>query len=212
MDSTTSSRDVTRRGFITDLAVGAGGALAIGSLTAGDADAAGLPVQTAEWDMSWVDRLTGKYRAVFDSPDFNDGTVFTNAMVFMAGFQDVYKVSDADTQAVIVIRHTGIPMAFNDAMWEKYGLGEMHKLTNAEKRNPYTNEMATLRGRGAIFLACNLAASRLSGQLARRTSTEMATVKAELLANLIPGVTILPSGIFATLRAQQAGCGFIKSA
>jgi hypothetical protein len=204
-------RDVTRRGFIGDLAIGAGGGIALSTLLPA-ASAAMEPGSqpAAAWDMSWVERLTGKYRAVFDSPDFNDGRVFTDATLFMSGSQEVYGVGDADTQAVIVIRHIAIPLAYNDAMWAKYPLAEMHGLSGGQ-RNPYMNELTTLRGRGAILLGCNRAANRLGGQVASRVNRDAASVRADMLANLVPGMILLPNGIFATLRAQQAGCAFMKS-
>src|SRR5215207_2813808 len=99
-------REVARRNFLSDLAVGATGAVALSALSSDPALAAeGSPAAAAEWDLTWIDRLTGKYRTVFDAPEVNEGTVFTNATVFMMGFKDVYTASDADMQAVIVMRH-----------------------------------------------------------------------------------------------------------
>jgi hypothetical protein len=212
MTNSKSIREVTRRNFLSDVAISATGAVALSALMGDEAFAAEAePSAAAEWDLTWIDRLTGKYRTVFDAPEINDGTVFTNASVFMMGFKEVYNASDADMQAVIVMRHRGVPLAFNDAMWEKYGIGAEFKVPNAEKKNPWTNEMATLRGRGAILIACNLAASRQAREFARRLNLDADTVKKDLYENFIPGVIVQTSGVFATVRAQQAGCSFMKS-
>jgi hypothetical protein len=214
MTNSKNSREVTRRNFLTDLAVGATGAVALTALTSDPALAAGVsPAASAaaEWDLTWIDRLTGKYRTVFDAPEVNEGTVFTNAQVFQMGFKEVYDATDADMQAVLVLRHRGVVMAFNDAMWEKYALGAESKVANGEKVNPFTREMTNLKNRGAIFLACNLAASRRSREIAQRLGVSADDVKKELYANLIPGVIMQTSGVFATVRAQQAGCSFMKS-
>ena len=214
MSKKPTPRDVTRRGFITDVAMGAGGAIAIGSLlpaTAAAATPANEP-SAAEWDLTWIDRLTGKYRTVFDSPDINEGTVFANAQVFMMGFGEVYKASDADMQAVLVLRHHGVHLAFNDAMWDKYGIAESLKLPVGDRKNPYTSDINRLRDRGAMFLVCNLAANRRANEIARRIGGDAAAVKADLYANFIPGAILQQSGVFATIRAQQAGCSFMKSA
>ena len=32
-----------------------------------------------------------------------------------------------------------------------------------------------------------------------------------VLANLVPGVIVMPSGIFAVTRAQEAGCQYIRA-
>jgi intracellular sulfur oxidation DsrE/DsrF family protein len=215
MSHSSTPREVTRRGFISDLTVGAGGALALSALLPAGADAGelSLPAGTAaEWDMSWAERLTGKYRTVFDSPEINDGTVFTNASVFMNGFAEVYKAADADAQAVIVMRHRGVYLAFNDAMWEKYGIGADLKVPNAEKRNPWTSEIAALKTRGATLIACNLAANRRAMEIAQRVGADRQQVHDDLYANFVPGTIVMPSGVFATIRAQQAGCAFLKSA
>ncbi len=212
MTNSKNMREVTRRNFLSDVAIGATGALALSALASDEAFAAEAePSAAAEWDLTWIDRLTGKYRTVFDAPEVNEGMAFTNASVFMMGFKEVYNASDADMQAVIVMRHHGVVMAFNDAMWEKYGLGADSKVPNAEKKNPWTSDMATLKGRGATLLACNLAASRRAREIAQRMNLNADDVKKDLYANLVPGVLIQTSGVFATIRAQQAGCSFMKS-
>ena len=48
-------------------------------------------------------------------------------------------------------------------------------------------------------------------EVARATKQEMRDVYAELKANLLAGATLMPTGIFATLMAQDAGCSFFKS-
>ena len=74
-----------------------------------------------------------------------------------------------------------------------------------------TNEMATLKGRGATFLACNLAASRRAREFAQRLGLNAEEVKKELYENFVPGVIVQTSGVFATIAAQKAGCSFMKS-
>jgi hypothetical protein len=214
MTNSKNPREVTRRNFLTDVAVGASGVVALSSLVSDEAFASEVvpsPSAAAEWDLTWIDRLTGKYRTVFDSPEVNDGMAFTNATVFMMGFKEVYNASDADMQAVIVMRHRGVVQAFNDAMWEKYGIGAEFKVANAEKRNPWSGDLANLRGRGATLIACNLAASRQAREFAKRLGLDADEVKKDLYANFVPGVIVQTSGVFATVRAQQAGCSFMKS-
>jgi hypothetical protein len=213
MTNSKDPREVTRRNFLSDVAIGATGVVALSALLGDESEAAEVRAAhaAAEWDLTWIDRLTGKYRTVFDSPEVNDGMAFTNARVFMMGFSEVYKASDADMQAVIVMRHKGVVQAFNDAMWEKYGIGAAFNVANAEKRNPWTADMARLKDQGATLIACNLAATRQAGEFAKRLGLDAAEVKKDLYANFIPGVIVQTSGVFATIRAQQAGCSFMKS-
>jgi hypothetical protein len=211
MSNSSTAREVTRRGFINDLAAGATGAVALTALLSAEARGDEPSVSAAEWDMSWVNGLTGKYRTVFDTTEIADGFAFTNVRVFKDGFAEVYKATDADTQAVVVMRHHGVFLAFNDAMWEKYGIGADQKVANAEKRNPWSDQMVAMRNRNTILIACNLAATRRASEIAQRLGLDRDKVKADLYANFVPGTIVMPSGVFATIRAQQAGCSLIKS-
>ena len=212
MTNSNDPREVTRRNFLSNVAIGATGAVGLSAMLSDEAAAEAVtPSAAAEWDLTWIDRLTGKYRTVFDAPEIADGMVFTNANVFLMGFKEVYNASDADMQAVIVMRHNGVVLAFNDAVWEKYGIGADLKIPNSEKRNPWSGELATLRGRGATLIACNLAANRRAREIARRLNLDAETVRKDIFANLQPGVIVQTSGVFATVRAQQAGCAFMKA-
>jgi hypothetical protein len=33
----------------------------------------------------------------------------------------------------------------------------------------------------------------------------------DIRANLVPGATLMPTGVFATLMAQEAGCSLMRS-
>jgi hypothetical protein len=178
------------------------------------------------WSDVWVSRITGKHKAVFDAPEIADGAVISNAWVWMKGFKDVYGVADSDLSPVLVIRHAAIAMAFDDEMWAKYEIGKHEKIKDFvtskwATRNPYykptpsekTNEftLEALEKRGAILMACDLAAGGFSGRIARRTKQPPRTVREEMNAHLLTGLTLAPSGIFATMRAQEAGCAFMRS-
>ena len=71
--------------------------------------------------------------------------------------------------------------------------------------------MDGLMGRGAIALACNLALFRLVSMVAKKDKLEPKPAREKVLANLVPGVVVLPSGIFAVIRAEQAGCHYIRA-
>lgn len=228
-----------RRRFVGSL-IGGAAALAASPLlplTEAAAQAGAAPQQTA-WDMSWVDRLTGPHRMVFDAPEIAGGVVLHQARSWMAGHTEIYGAKDAEMHAVLVIRHSAVPMVMPDSYWEKYDIAAMiQESTKAAeplkdpttgeptKRNPWINYkqgdrhwttwpdagLDTLIGRGAIVLACNLALRGMAGQFARKDGRPSAEVFAELRASLLPGVTVMPNGIFATGRAQAAGCGYIRA-
>ena len=178
--------------------------------------------------MSWVDRITGKYRIVFDAPEVKDGVCLHQARSFLSGYQMVHGLTDADLTAVLVIRHSAVPMVMGDALWSDGAFGEKEKLKDPvsgapTKRNPFINIPAgathaltwpdgaldTLMKRGVIVLACSLALDNFASQIATRRKIPRQDAKAMVTESLLPGVIRMPSGIFATCRAQAAGCGFM---
>jgi hypothetical protein len=184
------------------------------------------------WDLSWTERLTGEHREVFDAPEIADATVLHQARTFYVNFGDVYKLTDADLRAVLVIRHQAIPMVLGDPVWERYDFigKKMTKLkdpTTGEwtRRNPFLNAkqgdkhtlvwpdggLDALIERGAIVLACNMAFNHFVGQIAKQTKQQDDAVRTELTAGLVPGVTLVPSGIFGVIRAEEGGCHYIRA-
>ena len=102
--------------------------------------------------MSWVDRVQrAKHRQVFDAPAIAEGMALNNAMVWLNGYSEVYKTTDADMAAVLVFRHKGIAMVLNDDMWARLKLGDDDKLkdpTTGEptKRNPFLKSAGGRQG------------------------------------------------------------------
>src|SRR3954464_10190944 len=86
------------------------------------------PAAKVVFDDTWSSRLTGKHKAVFDSPEVGDGIAIYHAQSWMSGFKDVMGTSDADTNAVLVLRHAAVPMVFSSTLWEKYEIGRLRKL------------------------------------------------------------------------------------
>jgi hypothetical protein len=62
-----------------------------------------------------------------------------------------------------------------------------------------------------MLLGCDLAARGLAGQIASKTKSDSRGIYEELKANLVPGVILQPTGVYAAHRAQEAGCSYIRS-
>lgn len=181
------------------------------------------------WDDSWFGRLTAKHKAVFDSPEVDENATlgFLQASRYIQGMYDALGAAPRDVQSVIVIRHKSIGFGFNDAMWEKYAIGEIAKVKSgdaAATKNPLirgrgnnTNtdkpqsNIEWMINHGSFVLACDLATQGLATQIAERTKGTMKTIYEELKANVVPGVILQPSGVYAVHRAQEAGCTYIRS-
>ena len=102
-----------------------------------------------KFDMSWTDKLTGKYRAVFDSPAVSEG----------AGRKEV---DQCQSDACFTSGH-----------------------------------------------ACNLAFGDVVGSFMKAEKLKQNEARKRALAQLMPGVILQPSGVFAALRAQAGGCHYI---
>jgi hypothetical protein len=220
----------TRRRFIESAAANAA-ALAIvpSSLMAAlPADIASAD-SSAEWDVSWAERMKGRHKAVFDMTEPESGYGVWRAAIWGNQYTDVLKAAPADLSTVLILRHNAIAFAMNQGYWDRYNTGEMKKITHPltseiTKKNPALLDerdgvpapysgMALHKqiGRGAIVLACNLAfrdcvetvksVDKLSEEVARQRA----------LGYLVPGVVLQPSGVFAVIRAQQAGAAYIKA-
>ena len=174
------------------------------------------PASKTVFDDSWVGRLTAKHKAVFDSPEINDGAAIWQAQLWAAGFKEMYNLTDADTQAVLVLRHAAVPMVFNDEIWAKYQVGKLRKVKSEQgawaTANPYAKMLAEAHAKGSIILGCNLAAMSVAASIAQANKLDAETVRKDIRANLIPGALLMPSGIFAVHRAQEAGCTYLRSA
>lgn len=219
-----------RRKFLGELAGGAAALAGIAFAPPLFADET-KPSFTTEWDDSWTSKLEGKkLKTVFDSPQINSALALHQASAVIDGYKDVAGIGTKDLGLVVVLRHRAIPMAFGDAIWNKYDVGATFKLndpTTGEpaKRNPFlhvTNDdkhglvgpdqsLQVLYDKGVIFLGCNNAAMGWASMLAHKAGTKADDVRAELKANLIPGMTLLPTGIFAVVRAGNVGCSYMPA-
>jgi hypothetical protein len=117
-------------------------------------------------------------------------------------------------------------MAFNDSVWARYTIGEQTKVNEPltqvfATRNIFwkardgatphaaASSISALQQRGLVCLVCNRALHGWADELAEKTKQKQDTVYAEMRANLIPGAYLVPSGIFALIRAQNAGCAYM---
>jgi len=216
-----------RREFLAKLGV----ATAAMAFEADELKAARVPSPTgpagSTWDTSWLDRLAeAQYKVVFNGSEVADGAAFDYVSTFLDHYHEVHGTTDAQTRAVVVARRNGIPIAMNDAMWDKYGIGDDIKANDPAthapaRRNIYwtaragappsdaASTISVLRDRGMIMLVCNIALGHWATGLASKHGIDPAVGRTEWRQNLVPGAIFVPSGIYALIRAQNAGCAWM---
>lgn len=219
----------------TSLLAGCATAAATTAAPAGAA-AAGRPAQpatqAAQWDMSWTRKL-GKYKTAYDSPQIEGGAGLQFAASAMSGYKAAYNTTTPDFTPVIILRHAASVMTLNDAMWERLSIGTQTKLKDPAtgepntKRNPFItftvgdknsyigpdSSITALMAQGAIIMACNKALSGVAFDLKGKEPTKYPTFDAalqEIRRNVIPGVFVMPNGVFAVAAAQDAGCNYMR--
>lgn len=195
----------------------------------GVAIGAGGASQQPEWDLSWVTRIRGRHRCVFDCAEIEDGAGFLRAMIWRAQYRQALGTDPGDLTMLAVIRHNAIPLAMTQEFWDRYEIGEAKRVKNpiteqATTRNPILltaddglpaafaelNYEGFTRANG-IALACNLAFNQCIATVAKADGVDQAEARKRAVAMLLPGVILQPSGVFAAIRAQEAGCTYLRS-
>ena len=74
---------------------------------------------------------------------------------------------------------------------------------------PMIQGIKDMIGRGAMFCVCNLALNVYSSFAAQAAGKDPGEVYEEWKAAVLPGIQIVPSGVWALGRAQEEGCGYI---
>ncbi len=203
-----------RRGFFGRIA----GVVAIGltgiATQGGIAEAA----KPADDGPHWPGKLTPRHRVVFDGYEINSGWPLDFAHNYMATNPKGTAVS------VVVLRSSALVMAMNDDIWARYKIGEAMKVTDPATKAPAARNLFAQPGlgmlrsddatvvrmlaAGAIIGACNMALHGISKTLAHNAGVDADAAAKEWLANVIPGITVIPSGVWGVGRSQEAGCGY----
>lgn len=216
-----------RRSFLGSLAAGSA-AIAITGLglhgAAPEASAEeALPVGYSE---AWLGKLTGKHKQFFDATTTNQfALVF--AMNFLNSYNDVYKIPDTNLSAVVGLRHFAIAIALSDDIWSRYKVAEFVQAMDPSTKTPYMRNFLhhphdgdmmfpnaavdKLVARRVQFTCCNVAITAVSGLLSKNAGVTPEVARAEWIAGLLPGVTLVPSGVLAVNRAQEKGCTYCNA-
>jgi intracellular sulfur oxidation DsrE/DsrF family protein len=195
------------------------------------------PMQSTDAADQWFTKVKGSHRVVYDATRPHEIMPFAWPKVFLLTNQATGS-PESDCGVVVVLRHDAIGYAFKDSMWAKYNFGDVFKAneigpafqasdaaTATKTRNPFWNSkpgdfaipgfgpvpisINELQASGVMFCVCNAAMTVYSAVLAGKMGMKQEDVLAEWKKELIPGIQIVPSGVWALGRAQEHGCKYI---
>lgn len=223
--------NASRRHFLGALATGAAamGAATLAPVTTQAKNISNqFAIINADDPDAWFKQLKGKHRIAFDVTRPNDILPFAWPKVFLMT-NTATGTPEKENNAVVILRHDAIPYAFNDNAWAKYKFGENFKINEpgtqmASVRNPFWKPkpgdfkipgvgnvaigINELQDSGVMFCVCNVAITVHSNVMAQQMNMKPEDVQKEWMASLLPGVAVMPSGVWAVGRAQEHGCAY----
>ena len=227
--STHEKNQTSRRGFLGSVASGAA-AMGIATLSplqqlhASPESTHTDPDDPAEMVFK---NLKGKHRIVFDVVEPKFLFPFAWPRVFLLTNMAT-GTPEKDNNVVVVLRHAAIPYAMGDDLWTKYNFTEFFKVKDMEEK-PVTRNVFWKPAEGAFqvpgfgvvkvginelqesgvqFVVCNAALTVYSAMAAGKMNQKPDDVLKEWKAGLLPGITVVPSGVWSVGRAQENKCAY----
>jgi intracellular sulfur oxidation DsrE/DsrF family protein len=228
MDELTLQPKSDRREFLSSFALSAA-ALGLGSLSSLSAIAGEQNNNHMYADADeWFSKVKGKHKIVFDVPEPKDIFPFAWPRVFLLTNEKT-GTPTKDCGVVVILRHAAIGYAMESRLWEKYKFGEFFNAPDPKTkapatRNPFWEAKADdfvlpgvgplpiaindLQASGVMFCVCDAALTVYSAVKAQAMGQDAAAVKQDWVSGLLPGVQVVPSGVWAVGRAQEKGCAY----
>jgi len=176
----------------------------------------------------WFNKLKGKHRIVFDVPEPNGIFPFAWPRIFLVT-NAATGSTDKDCGVVVVLRHNAIPYAMEHRLWAKYNFNEVFKVVDPRTNKPSTKNpfwqpaqgdfkvpgigtvpigINELQDNGVMFCVCDAALTVYSAVTADILKKDAAEVKKDWVSGILPGIQIVPAGVWAVNRAQEHGCSY----
>jgi intracellular sulfur oxidation DsrE/DsrF family protein len=223
---------VSRRKFVGGFgtSVAALGALGI-TARGGEAQ---LVYQRADWDFAEFDKLVrspARAKQVYDVRGVGEGKFLNNVKNSLNGFRYGFGIANDEIKIAVALHGPSNALAFDDAMWQKYRLGEFVEVNdpatgkpatrniffpakaggsdNLQDRNSKMQEhsIAALQQRGVKFLSCHTATEEQVAAMVKKFSLSAPAeeIVKDLQAHVLPGVLIVPAMVATVALLQSEG-------
>ncbi len=193
-----------------------------------------LVYKRADWNFKAFDSLLkhgARAKQVYDIRPIGEGRFLNNIKNSINGFQFGFDIPPGQIKIVSAMHGPSNLLNFDDAMWEKYRLGEFLQVADPKTGKPATRNiyypgsghdsndpedrasrfhdtsMQALQGRGVQFLSCHTATEEQVQGLLKQYAFKAAAeeVVQDLQAHTIPGVLIVPAMVAAVSLLQSDG-------
>jgi len=221
---------LSRRNFVGSLGAGA----AVAAFGFAPEAHAQLIYQHSDWDFAEFDKLVrvqAKAKQMFDVRDIGGGKFLNNVKNSLNAFHYGYQIPVEQIRIAVALHGPSNTLAFDDAMWEKYKLGEFVDLMDPDTGKPATRNVffakkpggstdiqdrasvfqdksiQALQERGVKFMSCHTATEEQVAALTKKlglTAPIEDTVK-DLQAHVLPGALIVPGMTAAISLLQSEG-------
>lgn len=175
----------------------------------------------------WLQDLTGKHRQIFDMPKPTQGVGLLHIRNYIDTYRTAYHAPAKEVNAIGTLYGMSLPMGFTDAMWAKYPFGQATDSKDAggqpltrnmffrpQQGDPFAfgfldSSIEALQKQNVRFIMCNNALSFWVQQLASKGLGTPEAIRAELVANTLPGIVLVPAMVVAINRAQEHGFSYM---
>jgi intracellular sulfur oxidation DsrE/DsrF family protein len=223
---------ISRRKFVGGLgtSVAALGALGVSART-GEAQ---LVYQKTDWNVGEFEKLVrspAKAKQVYDVRGVGEGKFLNNVKNSLNGFIYGFGIPEKEIKIAVAMHGPSNALAFDDAMWQKYRLGEFVEVKDPATGKPATrniffpgkaggsdnvqdrsakiqdHSIEALQGRGLKFLSCHTATEeQVAGMIAKFSLKASAEdIVRDLQAHVLPGVLIVPAMVATVALLQSEG-------
>jgi intracellular sulfur oxidation DsrE/DsrF family protein len=188
----------------------------------------------ADWNFAEFDKLThstARSKQVFDIRDIGAGKFLNNVKNSLNAFHYGFGIPNDQIKIAVALHGPSNTLAFDDAMWAKYRLGEFTSLDDPATSKPSTRNLyftqkpvtstdpqdrasslqdfsiQAMQARGVKFLSCHTATEEQSAAIVKKFGLSMSAeeVAKDLQAHVLPGVLIVPGMTAAISLLQSEG-------
>jgi hypothetical protein len=155
------------------------------------------------------------------------------ATIWQQQYAAALGIAPRDISSVVVLRHNGIALAMQQKFWDEYEIGRTKNVIHPATQKVTTRNPALLSSsrpgdeappqfdnfaldkflsKGGVALGCSMAMDLICVKMvAAKDKISEDAARKKALSMLVPGVIMQPSGIFAAIRAQEAGCAYVRA-